>query len=117
MAVYLEIAMRQYEDRACAGYYNVGPDDRDCVDTGTLTDLFCAAWGEGAAWENQYDGGPHEASFLKLDCSRIKRVFGWKPRYDVKTAVEKTVEWSKAWLSGRDMAQVTQEQIREFFIP
>lgn len=115
LAVYLEIAMRQYEDGVFAGYYNVGPDDKDCVDTGTLAGLFCAAWGEGASWENQYEGGPHEANFLKLDCSKIKKVFGWKPRYDVKTAVEKTVEWSKAYLAGQDMSQVTRGQIREFF--
>ena len=77
LAVYLEIAMKQYEDGSMAGYYNVGPDDMDCVTTGTLTDLFCQAWGGGQTWINQYDGGPHEANFLKLDCSKIKRVFGW----------------------------------------
>ena len=71
----------------------MGPDDRDCVTTGTLTDLFCNAWGEGMTWENHWVGGPHEANFLKLDCSKIKTVFGWKPRYTVKEAVEKIKEW------------------------
>ena len=106
LAVYLTIAM---------DYYNVGPDDRDCVTTGTLTDLFCNAWGEGMTWENHWVGGPHEANFLKLDCSKIKTVFGWKPRYTVKEAVEKTVEWSKEYLNGADMLEVTDRQIREFF--
>ena len=115
LAVYLEIAMKQYEDGAMAGYYNVGPDDMDCVTTGTLTDLFCQAWGGGQTWINQYDGGPHEANFLKLDCSKIKRVFGWTPRYHVKEAVEKTIEWSKLYLEGQDMLEVTDRQIREFF--
>ena len=93
----------------------MGPDDRDCVTTGTLTDLFCNAWGEGMTWENHWVGGPHEANFLKLDCSKIKTVFGWKPRYTVKEAVEKTVEWSKEYLNGADMLEVTDRQIREFF--
>ena len=115
LAVYLEIAMKQYEDGSMAGYYNVGPDDMDCVTTGTLTDLFCQAWGGGQTWINQYDGGPHEANFLKLDCSKIKRVFGWTPRYHVKEAVEKTIEWSKLYLEGQDMLEVTDRQIREFF--
>lgn len=115
LAVYLEIAMKQYEDGAMAGYYNVGPDDMDCVTTGTLTDLFCQVWGGGQTWINQYDGGPHEANFLKLDCSKIKRVFGWTPRYHVKEAVEKTIEWSKLYLEGQDMLEVTDRQIREFF--
>ena len=63
--------------------------DRDCITTGTLTDLFCNAWGEKMTWENHWAGGPHEANFLKLDCSKIKTVFGWTPRYTVKTAIEK----------------------------
>ena len=46
---YLMIAKRQYEDGAFAGYYNVGPDDRDCVNTGDLVTLFCNKWG-GIRW-------------------------------------------------------------------
>lgn len=113
--IYLTIAMKQYEDASFAGYYNVGPDDRDCITTGELTDLFCQAWGDGLTWVNQYDGGPHEASFLKLDCSRIKRVFGWKPRMDVKQAVEWTVAWTRAYLEGQEIRDVMDKQIREFF--
>ncbi len=116
LAVYLTIAMKQYEDRTFEGYYNVGPDDKDCVTTGTLADLFCAAWGQGQTWENRWMGGPHEANFLKLDCSKIKHTFGWTPRYGVKEAVEKTVEWSKEYLKGADMTEVMDRQIREFFI-
>ena len=115
LAMYLTIAMKQYEDKAYEGYYNVGPDDRDCITTGQLVDLFCSQWGENAKWINQYDGGPHEANFLKLDCSKVKKVFGWQPRYHVKEAVEKTVQWSKSWLAGEDMLAVTDRQIREFF--
>ena len=70
---------------------------------------------EGMSWVNQYDGGPHEANFLKLDCSRLKSRFGWKPRYGVKEAVEKTVEWSKAYLDGADMLEIMDRQITEFF--
>ena len=115
LAVYMAVAMRQWENQAFAGYFNVGPDDKDCVTTGELVNLFCAAWGEGAAWVDRYDGGPHEANFLKLDCSKVKRALGWQPRYGVREAVEKTVEWSKAYLNGEDMLEVTDRQIREFF--
>lgn len=86
LAVYMAVAKAQYEDGKYAGYYNVGPDDKDCVTTGQLVDLFCEAWGDGLSWINQSDGGPHEANFLKLDCSRVKRVFGWTPRWGVKDA-------------------------------
>ena len=112
---YLMIAASQYEDKTKAGYYNVGPDDRDCVTTGNLVDIFCRAWGNGMTWADRYDGGPHEANFLKLDCSKIKHVFGWRPRYGVEEAVAKTVEWSKAYLDGQEMLQVMDRQIMEFF--
>ncbi len=115
LAIYMTIAMKQYEDSTFQGYYNVGPDDRDCVTTGVLADLFCEAWGQGIKWIDKFEGGPHEANFLKLDCSKTKKVFGWYPRYGVKEAVEKTVEWTKAYLEGADMPAFMDLQIKEFF--
>ncbi|GLB30877.1 CDP-glucose 4,6-dehydratase [Lacrimispora amygdalina] len=115
LAVYMTIAMKQYEDPSYQGYYNVGPDDKDCVTTGELADLFCEAWGEGITWSAQPDEGPHEANFLKLDCSKVKKVFGWAPRYGVKEAVQKTVEWTRDYLAGADMITVMDRQIGEFF--
>lgn len=112
--VYLQIAQKQYEDPAFQGYYNVGPDDCDCVTTGQLVTMFCELWGDGAAWENQSENGPHEANFLKLDCSKIKHVFGWRPRWHIREALDKTVEWSKAYLEGQDLQKVTDRQILEY---
>ena len=73
---YLMIAQKQYEDGHFAGWYNVGPDDCDCLTTGELVTLFCDTWGNGLKWIDKYDGGPHEANFLKLDCSKIKQTPG-----------------------------------------
>lgn len=115
LSVYLTIAQKQYENKKYAGFYNVGPDDCDCVTTGQLVDLFCEKWGEDLKWINQYDGGPHEANFLKLDCSKIKHVFGWTPHWGVEEAIEKTVEWSKDYYAGRDIATCMDKQIVEFF--
>lgn len=112
---YLMIARKQYEDKRYAGFYNVGPKEKDCITTGELADIFCTKWGQGVRWINQYDGGPHEAGFLKLDCSKIKHVFGWKPVWGVETAVEKTVEWAKAYLAQENMEDCMKQQIQEFF--
>lgn len=112
--VYLTIAQRQYEDKNIAGYYNVGPDDRDCITTGDLVNIFCEKWGEGAKWVNKFVGGPHEANFLKLDCSKLKSTFEWKPRWSVEEAIEKTVEWSKVYISGGDVPRCMDKQIEEF---
>lgn len=111
---YLMIAAMQYQDHKFASWYNVGPDDHDCFQTGALVDLFVKHWGEEIKWINQYDGGPHEANFLKLDCSKLKMMFGWKPRWNLETAVEKVVEWSKAWVSGEDVRSVMNKQIEEY---
>lgn len=113
---YLLIAMKQYEDYSYADYYNVGPDDVDCFQTGALVDLFVSKWGEGAKWINKYDGGPHEANFLKLDCSKLKTTFGWSPRWNLDEAMEKIVEWSKIWLSGGDVSACMDKQIAEFLM-
>ena len=112
---YLMIAAKQYEDIAYAGYYNVGPDETDCFQTGALVDLFVNHWGEDMKWVNQYDGGPHEANFLKLDCSKLKTTFGWKPHWNLDKAIEKTVEWSKCWVEGQDVRACMDKQIEEFF--
>ncbi|MBQ8804701.1 MAG: CDP-glucose 4,6-dehydratase [Tyzzerella sp.] len=116
LAMYLRIVKEQYEDKKYAGFYNVGPDDCDCVTTGKLVDLFCEKWGENLKWINQYDGGPHEANFLKLDCSKIKSVFGWKPRWGVEEAIEKTVAWSKVYYTDGDIPACMDKQIKEFFV-
>ena len=111
---YLMIAAMQYQDIKYAGYYNVGPDDVDCFQTGALVDLFVSKWGDGMKWVNRYDGGPHEANFLKLDCSKLKTTFGWKPHWNLDTAIEMVVEWSKCWVEGRDIRACMDNEIKSF---
>lgn len=111
---YLMIAAKQYEDSKYAGWYNVGPDDVDCFQTGAIVDLFVSKWGDGMKWINKHDGGPHEANFLKLDCSKLKTTFGWYPHWNLNDAMEKIVEWSKAWIAGQDIRPIMDKQIEEF---
>ena len=113
---YLTLAQAQYEDKAFAGSYNFGPDDESCVTTGELATLFCDSWGEEATWKNVSEANaPHEANFLKLDCSKSKSVLGWKPHWGIRTAVQKIVEWEKAVKAGTLAAEITDRQIKEYF--
>ena len=118
VVAYLMIAKAQYEDKSYAGSYNVGPDDSDCWTTGELVTLFCDKWNaatnDGIKWVNKYDGGPHEANFLKLDCSKLKKTFGWNPRWHVEETMKKIVEWSVEYLNGGDVAECMRKQITEF---
>lgn len=114
LSVYLMIVQAQVKNKELASSYNVGPNDSDCITTGKLVDLFCHCWGGDLVWENRADGGPHEARFLKLDCSKLKSVFHWHPRWNIDTAVQKTVEWTKAYLNGEEMGKFMSDQILEF---
>lgn len=112
------IAQAQYEDKNLAGNYNIGPDDADCWSTGDLVDLFCKEWkkqsGKECTWINKHDGGPHEANFLKLDCSKIKNKFSWKPTWNVAIAMEKIVEWSLCYANGENLCNCMDRQIKKF---
>jgi CDP-glucose 4,6-dehydratase len=111
---YLMIAEKQYENHQYADYYNIGPDEHDCFNTRDLVDLFVRKWGDSLKWIEKNDGGPHEAHYLRLDCSRLKSRFNWKPRWNLEKAVEKTVEWTKYWLNGEDVNTCMDRQIKEF---
>lgn len=119
LAVYLMIAEAQYKDKSCAGSYNVGPDEADCLTTGELVTLFCQKWNEKnqdmLKWVNQYDGGPHEANFLKLDCSKLKAAFHWRPVWNIDTALEQIVEWSLAYFEHEDISACMGKQIQKFW--
>lgn len=118
VVAYLMIAKEQYEDITKAGNYNIGPNETDCYSTGDIVDAFVCEWakqtGESIKWINKHDGGPHEANFLKLDCSRVKKTFGWRPVWTVKEAMEEIVEWHKAYQDKRDMENATLTQIKKY---
>ncbi|MCI8327141.1 MAG: CDP-glucose 4,6-dehydratase [Lachnospiraceae bacterium] len=116
---YLMVAERQYEELAYAGNYNVGPDERDCVTTGEIVTMFCEIWkdisGEKIEWADKCEErAPHEANFLKLDCSRLKQTFGWKPAWNIRKVLEKTIEWAITYKEEKDILECMQGQIKEY---
>lgn len=115
---YLMLAERQYMDRKYAGNYNIGPDESDCITTGEIATLFCDKWNEKMSdnilWINKHDAGPHEAAFLCLDCSKAKSELEWYPRWNVDTAIEKTVEWHNVYLKEADVSRCMETQIGDY---
>lgn len=116
LVAYLMIAAKQYNDKSKAGWYNVGPDESSCVKTGELVSLFKEHWGDGFDVKFNNDNADvfHEANFLKLDNTKIKTRLGWLPVWDIDTAVEKTVEWTKSYINGNDVRHVMRNQIEEY---
>lgn len=119
LSAYLLIAQRQYTDRKFSGSYNVGPDESSCVRTGELVQTFCELWKDKTGlvlqWECTNAEGPHEANFLKLDCSKIRNKLGWNPKWNYRVMLEKTVEWTEGYLQNADVLEIMNRQIREFF--
>jgi CDP-glucose 4,6-dehydratase len=119
--MYLTILRTQYMNPELAGAYNIGPEDADCVTTGDLVTRFCKAWNEAKSekepelsWENVGNVGPHEATFLKLDCSLARATFGWKPVWNIDRALSETVNWTRVYISCRDTEPAARaERIRQ----
>lgn len=115
---YLLIVKKQFEELSYSDYYNIGPDEIDCISTGDIVRLFCNKWeettGKSIKWINQHDGGPHEANLLKLDCSKIKSILNWYPTWNIEKTLEKTIEWTKVYQDNGDINSTMDKQINEF---
>lgn len=109
---YLYLSMLQYENSELSGAYNIGPNESDCVTTGQIVKLFCDTWKEKSCWMAKDYNGPHEADFLKLDTSKAKTLLHWNPIWNINEAIQKTVEWSKAYYANKDMERITSLQIK-----
>jgi CDP-glucose 4,6-dehydratase len=72
-------------------------------------------WGEGAAYAVDTNPQPHEANYLKLDCSKVKAELGWFPKWNIETALKSIVEWNKAFIAGENIREVTEYQINRYF--
>ena len=94
--------------------WNFGPNDDDAKSVDWIANTFADYWGPDAAWEWDRAEHPHEARYLKLDCSMARQRLGWKPRTSVDQAVEMTAAWYKQYFSGGDMREFTIDQIKNF---
>lgn len=124
VAVYLMVAMKQYEDITLADSYNVGPDDVDCFTSERIVSLFCDKWNkaiEGTTlnslnWQDMTEAdAPHEANLLKLDCTKLKNTFDWSPVWNLPEVIDAIVEWNKEYLLGNNIKAITDKQIEGFF--
>ncbi len=112
---YLMIAEQQYKNHTLCGAYNIGPDQCDSITTRALIDIFTDYFGNEFKYVIQNDNGPHEASFLSLDNTKMKETFNWNPKTNIKEAVELTCEWYDVWRKGENLVDITEKQIKEFF--
>jgi CDP-glucose 4,6-dehydratase len=112
---YLLLAQKLYEDGAhYAEGWNFGPPDSDARPVEWIVQRFCSGWGEGARYDIDSGDHPHEAHFLKLDCSKVKSVLGWSPRWRLDEAIDTIIEWTRACRDNRDLREVCMKQIKKY---
>jgi len=112
---YLILAERLYTDGPrFADAWNFGPNDSDAQPVQAIVERLTSQWGDGARWS--LDGGehPHEATFLKLDCSKARARLGWRPRWDLNHTLDSIVAWYKAAARNEDVKTVTLAQIDKY---
>lgn len=99
-----------------ADAWNFGPDDSDAKNVEWLAKTLCEFWGNGASYLIDDELKPHEANYLKLDCSKAKSMLGWYPKWNIETALKSIVEWNKSYLNKSDMMKVSISQIKKYFL-
>ncbi len=112
---YLILAERLYiEGATFAEGWNFGPDDSDAKEVGWIVKELCSRWDDKAIYEIDKGIHPHEANYLKLDCSKAKARLGWYPKWSLDQAIDKIIEWNKDYLSKKDVRLTSLKQIDEY---
>jgi len=111
---YLMLAERLVTDGAAfAEAWNFGPEELDAKPVSWIVEWLCQKLPH-ARWELEGAPQPHEAGLLKLDSAKAKTRLGWAPRWSLETALDKTVEWHRAWKECLSMADVSIQQIEAY---
>ncbi len=105
---YLRLGQALLEQGAAvAEGWNFGPEPTSARTVGDLAELFCRAWGAGAAWEAAPNPAqPHEAHLLQLAIDKAGTRLGWRPKWDFETTVRRTAEGYRTLLEAQDAAAV-----------
>lgn len=110
---YLLLAQQLHRQEA-AEAWNFGPNEDDMIPVGALLERLAQYWGPTAHWQASRDDQPHEASLLRLDSTKAKMRLGWRPLWELETAIMRTVDWHRAHRDGEDMRARSLADIASF---
>jgi len=112
---YMLLAQKLYEEGPTfAQGWNFGPNDEDAKPVEWIVQRLCERWGAEASYALDAGNHPHEATYLKLDCSKAKAFLGWKPRWDLEKALNSIVEWTQGYKQGADIRSLCLDQINDY---
>lgn len=113
---YLTLAVKLFsQGPKYAEAWNFGPNEDDAQNVEWITKTLCKLWGDGASYSIDTNSHPHEANYLKLDCSKAKAELGWVPKWNIERALSSIVNWNKAYLDNEDICDVMAQQIKDYF--
>lgn len=112
---YLVLAEHLYtQGDEFAQAWNFGPKDEDCKPVNWILDKMVATWGEGAKWALDQNNNPHEAGFLKLDCSKAASRLNWQPQWNLEFTLDLIVKWHQDWREGKNMHEQCLKEIKNY---
>jgi CDP-glucose 4,6-dehydratase len=112
---YLVLAQELYlNGDTFAEGWNFGPKDEDCKPVSWILDKMVTKWGNGASWALDIDNNPHEAGFLKLDCSKAANRLKWQPKWSLEETLNKIINWHQLYLNNGDVKKECLKEIKEY---
>jgi CDP-glucose 4,6-dehydratase len=94
--------------------WNFGPKDEDCKPVSWILDQMVNSWGNGASWELDKNNNPHEAGFLKLDCSKASNRLKWNPKWSLQITLKSIVDWHQLYTNGGDIKKQCLKEINTY---
>ena len=94
--------------------WNFGPKDEGCKSVDWILDKMVFNWGASASWELDKDNNPHEAGFLKLDCSKAANRLKWQPKWELQETLRMIVDWHQKYLKGKDLKEECLKEIQKY---
>lgn len=115
LAGYLILAQNLYQDGSdYAEGWNFGPKDEDCKSVSWILDKMVSKWGNGASWELDKNNNPHEAGYLKLDCSKAATQLNWYPKWNLNYTLESIINWHQNYLNGKNIQEQCLLEINKY---
>lgn len=112
---YLTLAEKLYtHGTQYAEGWNFGPVDDDAKTVEWIVQKLCAKWGNKASYEIDKNPQPHEATYLKLDCSKARQILQWNPRWRLEKTLDTIVEFTKAYQNNENITDVCDKQITDY---
>ena len=94
--------------------WNFGPKDEDCKPVSWILDKMVTYWGNNASWNLDKNNNPHEAGFLKLDCSKASNRLKWNPKWNLELTLKSIVDWHQLYTNGGDIKKQCLKEINKY---